>query len=307
MEAKAKDANIKNTELLEDTPKPIHWLMLIGLSLVWGSSFILIKQGLEVFSFMEVGAIRVVSAFLVLLPVALANFKKVPKEKWKFIIAMGLLGNFIPAFLFAKAQTQLPSSITGVLNALTPLFTFIVGIIAFNQVMKLRQLTGLVIAFLGSATLIFVNSSGEIGGVNYFAFFVIAAAMCYATSTNLIKKYLTTIKSLHLTSFAISIVGPMGVFILYNSDFTEKVLYTDGALKALFFLALLGILGTSVALVMFNKMIQTTSAVFAASVTYLIPIVAISWGILDGEVLMPLHYICIATILVGVFISNRKK
>ncbi len=307
METKSKKKTAISNEALEDAPKPIHWLMLVGLSLVWGSSFILIKQGLEVFSFMEVGAIRVVSAFLVLLPVALANFKKVPKEKWKFIVAMGILGNFIPAFLFAKAQTQLPSSITGVLNALTPLFTFIVGIIAFKQVMKTRQLTGLIIAFLGSATLIFVNSEGKIGGINYFAFFVIGAAMCYATSTNLIKRHLTSIRSLHLTSFAISIVGPFGVFILYNSEFTDKVLYTEGALRALFYLSLLGILGTSVALVMFNKMIQSTSAVFAASVTYLIPIVAISWGVFDGEILMPLHYICIITILIGVFITNRKN
>ena len=291
----------------DDSPKLIHWVMLVVLSLIWGSSFILIKQGLKVYSFMEVGAIRVVSAFLVLLPVALANFKKVPKEKWKYIIVMGLLGNFIPAFLFAKAQTQLASSIAGVLNALTPLFTFIVGIIAFSQVMKVGQLIGLVIAFLGSALLIFINSEGEISSVNYFAFFVIAAAMCYAVSTNLIKTFLTTIKSLQLTSFAISIVGPMGIFILINSDFSYKLTNTDGAIEALLYLTLLGIISTSVALVMFNKMIQTTSAVFASSVTYLIPIVAIFWGILDGEVLMPLHYFCIFTILVGVYISNRKK
>lgn len=291
----------------DDSPKLIHWFMLVGLSLIWGSSFILIKQGLKVYSFMEVGAIRVVSAFLVLLPVAIANFKKVPKEKWKYIIIMGMLGNFIPAFLFAKAQTQLASSIAGVLNALTPLFTFIVGIIAFSQVMKVGQLIGLIIAFLGSALLIFINSEGEVSSVNYFAFFVIAAAMCYAVSTNLIKNFLTTIKSLQLTSFAISIVGPIGILILINSEFSYKVVNTDGAIEALLYLVLLGIISTSVALVVFNKMIQTTSAVFASSVTYLIPIVAIFWGILDGEVLMPLHYVCIFTILVGVFISNRKK
>ena len=291
----------------EDTPQLMHWLMLVVLSVIWGSSFILIKQGLKVYSFQEVGAIRVVSAFIVLLPIAITHFRSIPKTKWKYIFLMGILGNFIPAFLFAKAQTELASSITGVLNALTPLFTFIIGILVFSQKMNNRQLLGLIIAFIGSSVLIFVNNEGEIGSLNFYAFFVVGAAMCYATSTNLIKNYLSTINSLHLTSFALSIVGPLGLIVLFNSDFVFKLQNEEGAVQALLYLVLLGVLGTSIALVIFNRMIQNTSAVFATSVTYIIPIVAIIWGVLDNEVLMPLHYLCILTILVGVYISNRKK
>ncbi|MEM1137298.1 MAG: DMT family transporter [Bacteroidota bacterium] len=303
----AKSKGSKPIGMTDEAPRPIHWVMLIGLSLIWGSSFILIKQGLKVYSFEEVGAIRVVSAFLVLFPFALAHFRKVPREKWKYILAMGFLGNFIPAFLFAKAQTQLASSITGVLNALTPLFTFLVGIIAFGQILQRKQLIGLIVAFIGSAVLVFVNSNGEIGTLNFYVFFVIGAALCYATSTNIIKGYLTSIKSLHLTAFALSAVGPLGIFILINSDFAYKIQEVDGAVPALLFLVLLGVLGTSIALVIFNKMIQNTSAVFAASVTYLVPIIAITWGLIDNEVLRPLHYLCILTILAGVYITNRKK
>ena len=302
-ESKTKDANIVEDEL----PQLKHWLMLAGLSLIWGSSFILIKQGLKVYSFQEVGAIRIISAFIVLLPIAISHFKKVPKSKWKYVVLMGMLGNFIPAFLFAKAQTQLASSITGVLNALTPLFTFIIGIIVFKHKLNPRQLLGLIIAFIGSSVLIFVNSDGEIGSLNFYAFFVVGAALCYATSTNIIKNYLTSINSLQLTSFALSIVGPIGIIILINTDFAFKLQNQDGAVEALIYLTILGVIGTSAALVIFNKMIQTTSAVFATSVTYIIPIVAIIWGVIDNEVLMPLHYLCILTILAGVYISNKKK
>ncbi|WP_026210577.1 DMT family transporter [Flexithrix dorotheae] len=293
----------------QDTQKPQlrHWLLLILLSIIWGSSFILIKRGLLVFNAAETGAIRVFWACIVLLPVAILKFKKIPKGKWKYILIMGLCGNFIPAFLFAKAQTQLASSLTGVLNALTPLFTFLIGIFVFKYGISKRQLTGLTIAFLGSFSLSFVSSDGSFGQINYYVFFVIAAAICYGISTNVIKVYLTEIPSLVLTSVAISLVGPISVFYLMTTDvFLKFETKPTEAWGAFGYLGLLGIMSTAIALVIFNRMIKQTSAVFASSVTYIIPVVAIFWGVWDGEQLLTLHYVGIFTTLVGVYITNRS-
>jgi drug/metabolite transporter (DMT)-like permease len=285
----------------------INWVILGVLSLIWGSSFILIKKGLDVFPYHLVGAIRVSAAFLCLFPIALIHFRKIPATKWKYIIAMGILGNFLPAFLFAKAQTQLPSSLTGVLNALTPLTTMLVGIAAFgNNIPKKAQILGLVVAFAGSALLSLSGGNGEIGSFNFYVVFVVTASICYAISTNIIKAHLTSIPSIWLTAMALSVVGPLGMGYVFTSDFFVIMKSDPGAWEALGYLVLLGVVGTAIALVLFNKMIQNTSAVFASTVTYIIPGIAVTWGVLDGESLFPVHYFAIVTILIGVYFANHK-
>lgn len=291
----------------EQAASMADWAMLVTLALVWGSSFILIKRGLDVFSPAEVGAIRVASAWVFLLPLAVTQVRKFPANKLKYLVIMGMLGNFLPAFLFAKAQTQLASSVTGVLNSLTPLFTLLVGVLLFKNTLNRQQSLGLVVAFAGSAILSLISGGGN-GSINFYVFFVVMATLCYAISANVIKVHLSHLRSVTISSLAIFTVGPLAVvYLLADADFLLKMQQAENAWRSLGYLCLLGCVGTGMALMVFNKIVQNTSAVFATSVTYIIPLVAIFWGVIDGETLTVLHYLGMATIVAGVYLANRKK
>jgi drug/metabolite transporter (DMT)-like permease len=280
--------------------------LFVLLSIIWGSSFILIKRGLEAYSPGQVGALRVIFSFLVLLPWAIPSLAKIPKDKMALVALTGFMGNLIPAFLFAKAETQLASSVAGVLNGLTPLFAFIIGILFFKTVWKKEQLLGLVVGFVGTLGLSFVQD-GKLGGINAYALLVVVATICYATNANLLKEKLGHIKPVPLTAVAMLFIGPVALVYLLTTDFLTVVGSTSTSWYALGYLAILGIVGTAIALVLFNVLIQMTSTVFATAITYVIPIVAVLWGLLDGEQLYPLHYVGMVFILIGVYVVNRWK
>jgi drug/metabolite transporter (DMT)-like permease len=281
--------------------------VLTFLAIIWGSSFILIKKGLDVYSPDQVGTIRIVFAFLVMLPIALKHIRTIFKTHWKIILLFGTVSNLTPALLFALAETGLSSSLTGILNSLTPIFTLIVGTLFFSTQIQKAQIIGLVIGFAGSLALSFIGSGGELGEFNYYALFVVAATICYGFSANMVRKYFLTIPPVVLTSLAVFSVGPFSLIYLFTTDFTYKLFNADGALLSLFYLFLLGAVGTAFALVLFNRVIQTTSAVFASTVTYLIPIAAVIWGLIDNEALYPLHFVGMALIILGVFVVNKNK
>jgi len=285
-----------------------YWFLLAFLALIWGSSFILIKKGLQVFSPEEVGALRVVGAFVCLLPFAIAYLSKIPKHRFKYLLLMGTLGNFIPSFLFAVAQTELASSLTGVMNSMTPLMTMLVGLVFFQGRLSRQQLVGLLIAFFGSFIISISSGEGGFGDFNVYVFFVVGAVTCYAFSTNIIHSFLNGYKPLAVTSIAISMVGPPAlVYLFFGTRFIDKFDQGAAAWYAMGYIVLLGIMGTAFALVIFNKVVQRTSAVFATSVTYLIPIVAVFWGVLDGETLYAYHYIAFTAIMLGVFVANARR
>ena len=286
-------------------PNFIAWLMLIMLSIVWGSSFILIKKGLITFSYGQVGALRIIFAFLAILPFSLKNLNKVPKGKWKFIIFSGFIGTFIPSFLFAIAQTSLSSSVTGVTNALTPLFTLLIGVIIFHSKTNSSQIIGFSVAFLGTIVLSFINSSGQFGQLNFYILFLVVATFCYATNVNVIKSCLVDFNPVVLTSLAMLTIGPTSIIYLFTTDFTYRLTTNTEVWSSLAYLAILGFIGTSAALVVFNQLIRITSPLFATTCTYIVPIVAILWGLVDGEQLFALHYLGFIMILVGVYISNK--
>lgn len=287
------------------------WGLLLILSLIWGSSFILIKKGLVIFSAAEVGAYRIFSAAVVLLPYSLPKLRKLNKKQVGNLILVGLVGSFIPAFLFAEAQTQLSSSITGVLNALTPLFVVLIGALFFGSKVTKQNALGLLIAFCGVFILITQRQGSSMNpfqGINAYALLVILATVCYGLNLNLIKQRFVELKSIDITAISLLMVLPASIILLVTStNFTAKLQYMDGALEAVGYLTILGVMGTAVALVLFNGLVKIASPVFASTVTYLIPIVAISWGVIDGEVLLPGHYIGIAAVIVGVWVGNRKK
>ncbi|MFZ2906194.1 MAG: DMT family transporter [Cyclobacteriaceae bacterium] len=281
--------------------------LLIILSLIWGTSFILMKRGLVVFSPDEVGALRVTAASLVLLPFAFSNLKALPKEQyWKPFLS-GMLGIFIPAFLFATAQTRMESSIAGVMNALTPIFTLIIGIMVFQQKFKPLAAVGFLLSLAGTVVLILSRSGGNMGGVNYFALLVVIACICYGCNVNFLKFQLAGLSSMTITSLALLFIGPLAIFYLFVlTDFTSNLSETPGAWAACGYIVLLGIMSTTVATLLFTRLIKISSPIYASSVTYIIPIVAVVWGVLDGEHLYSGHYIGMVTIIGGVYLANRK-
>ncbi|HLV48780.1 MAG TPA: DMT family transporter [Aliidiomarina sp.] len=281
------------------------WAKLGLLALIWGSSFFLIKKGLLTFSAMEVAAIRLAAAATVLAPFALVRICRIKRRQWPIILSVGLAGSMLPAFLFALAQTQVDSGVTGALNALTPLFTLIIGAVIFRQHVSGRTLVGLGVGLAGTLMLVLLNASGALT-LNAYALFVVAATCCYGMNLNLIKAYLPDQSPLTITGVSLLMVLPVAV--LYLAGPGEVVSKLNGAAAWGSFTAIitLGVVGTAFALIVFNHLVQIGTTVFASSVTYLIPLVAMLLGTLDGEHIGIWQLCGMGLILVGVGLANRK-
>ncbi|MBX0335097.1 DMT family transporter [Pontibacter sp. HSC-14F20] len=283
------------------------WILVVILALIWGTSFILIKKGLVVYSSDELGALRMVIACAALLPFAIHNVRKVEPTRWKFLLGSGLLGNFFPAFLFAIAETRLASGLAGVLNSLTALFTLLVGAALFGQSITWMRMLGIVVGIAGTAILIFTgNGNAELNNM-YYGLYIVVATIFYGISANIIKFRLHGIKAIAVSSLALLTVGPVALVYLFTTDFWYKLHHVPGAWEALMYIAILAVFSTAIALVLFNKLIHISTTLFASSTTYLIPVVALMWGVLDDEVIHLWHYVGMIIILAGVFIVNRAK
>lgn len=282
--------------------------LLIFLALIWGTSFILMKRGLEVFSAGEVGSIRVAAASMFLLPIALMKLKELRVRHYYQLFLSGMMGIFFPAFLFALAQTELESSVTGIMNSLTPILTLLVGVFIFSQEFRRQSIIGIVLGLIGTIILVLANSGGHIGGINGFALFVILACVLYSVNLNYIKYRIADVNALTITSVSLMLIGPLAVVFLFGfTEFTVKLRTQDGAWTALGFILLLGFMSTSLATIIFNTLVKISSPIFTSSVTYLIPIVAVLWGIFDGEQLYLGHFAGMAAIIGGVYLANRKR
>jgi len=283
------------------------WLLLIMLSIIWGSSFILIKRGLVGLLPWELGAIRIVAAALFLLPVAVTKLHRIERKDWKFLTIVGFVGSLIPAFMFAFAQTQISSSVTGVLNALTPIFTILVGLFFFGQRQPGGVFLGILIGFVGTTLLSIAGAEGALS-INYFVVFVLIATLCYGTNLNIIKYHLQGLKPITVTSVSLMIAGPLALaHLAFFTDFFTKFGQVEEVRIATGYIILLGVAGTAIALIFFNRLVQLTEPVFASSVTYLIPVVAVIWGIIDHEPVTSMHIAGMVTIVLGVYIANRFR
>lgn len=287
------------------------WLLLLLLSTIWGSSFILIKKGLVGLSSDEVGSLRIVSAFLFLLPVSIVRFKSIPKNRYLPLLSVGFLGSLIPSFLFATAQTQLESATTGLLNGLTPIFTVLIATFLLKQRQSPLVFLGIAIGFLGMGILITGGSLSSVLSINSYAFLVVLATICYASNLILIKQKLNDLPALTVTSISLLLTGPIACIQLFGfTDFGEKLTMamvdtTVGISIA--YICILGILGTAIAMIIFNRILQLTNALFASSVTYIIPAIALFWGFIDGEQLSWSHFMGMVAIASGVYIINASK
>jgi len=285
--------------------KFINWFILFLLAFVWGSSFILMKRGLEVFSSGQVAALRIFIAFLFLSPLIFRHVKKESLKHWKAFLVMGVIGNLIPAFLFTEAETVISSSLTGALNSLTPLFTLILGVLFFKTKTGLINTLGIIIGFVGALGLVMVGKKDSDSIAFLFIFYIVLSTICYAFSVNVIKKHLGNVNSTTATVWAMMFIGPIAALYLFSTDFTERVLSHPEALKSLGFICILAIFGTALSVIIFNVLIKNTNAIFASSVTYLIPIVAMAWGSYDKESVLPIHFAWIGLILAGVYLVNK--
>ncbi|WBL27444.1 DMT family transporter [Zunongwangia sp. HGR-M22] len=283
------------------------WIYLFILSLIWGSSFILIKKGLVGLSPLQVGAFRIIFAALFLILVGFRKIIKLKTSQWKWIIVSGFVGSFFPIFLFAFAETKISSGIASILNAVTPLMTLILGVMFFQDRLDSNKGIGVVVGLIGTAGLIFSNANFN-GSENYlYSILGILAAICYGINVNLLKKYLSDIPAVAVTSgcFAVLLIPAFSILV-WSGFFTENLSNIE-LQKSIGFIAILGVLGTGVAMILFNRLVQITNPVFTSSVTYTMPIVALAWGILDDEVFSLNQLFFAMLVIIGVLIVNRAK
>jgi drug/metabolite transporter (DMT)-like permease len=293
---------------LKSEDKFIRWFYLALLSLIWGSSFILMKRGLVSFTPNQVAATRMLVSFVSLLPFVIFKAGQVEKKKFKYIILVGLLGNGIPAFLFTHAQTHIPSAMAGMLNSLTPVFVVIVGFLFFGSSFKISHISGVLIGLAGAVALILINSKGKItGSENEYGILIVVATICYALSVSIMRRFLQDVDAILITGFALFATGiPSGIY-LFTTDFVSRFSTYPDAWPNLICVALLGLFGTAVSTILYYKLVKISNPLYASSVTYLIPIVAMLWGIIDGEVLGLYHLLAMALILSGVYLINLRS
>lgn len=286
----------------------LSWTILIILAFIWGSSFILIKKGLLYFSANEVGALRIVIAFIFLIPFAIIRLKKLGFKKIVLITFIGLTGSIAPAFLFAHAQKGLDSNFAGILNSMTPLFTFLIALIFFRFKSKWYNVAGIFIALGGAVGLTSISGGNDLQFNIGYASYIIIATICYATNVNLIKYFLKDIDVISITTFSFFIPGLFVMIYLFTATpFLNTIEHNPEFWKGIIYIGLLGIVGTALALLAFNKLIKISNPVIAASVTYLIPIVAMMWGFIDGESFELIYLLFILLILSGVYLVNKKN
>lgn len=285
--------------------KQLKWVLLTILSLIWGSSFILIKKGLIGLSPIQLGSLRILFAGFFLILVGFKSLSKISFQQWKFIALTALFGTFIPAYLFAIAQTEIDSSVSSILNSLTPLNTLVLGSLAFGLHFRRNQIIGVIIGLIGSALLILNGAMNHPEQNYYYALLVIIASLCYATNVNLIKKHLSGMAPLSITTGNFLVLLLPAALILYFTDFLNVVSIPQ-VQHSMLFIVVLGVIGTGIANIIFFKLIQLSSPVFATSVTYLIPIVAFFWGLLDHEMLTPIQFVGAFIVLIGVYLSAKK-
>ena len=283
------------------------WIYLVVLSIIWGSSFILIKKGLVGLSAVQLGALRVIITGLILFSVGYKSLKSIKIDDWKWIVVAGFLGTFFPAFLFAFAETEVDSGVVSILNSLVPLNTILFGFAVFKITSTRRQIVGVIIGFIGTAILI-ANGAQLNPEQNYlYAGFVILATVMYAINANIIKKYLQEVKPMAIATgnFA-AIMIPAIVILLFTDFFFENNYRKPEVIKSLGYVFILCTFGTALAKVMFNKLVQISTPVFASSVTYVMTLVAVLWGLLDGEKIGIVQVLGGLVILFGVYLANRK-
>jgi drug/metabolite transporter (DMT)-like permease len=282
----------------------LKWILLLSISMIWGSSFILMKKGLESYSFMEVAALRIFISFLIFSPVIVKKLKILKLKDVKSYLIVGYIGTFFPAFLFTKAETEISSSFAGMLNSLSPLFTLFLGIIIYGTSGGRQKTLGVLIGLIGAIGLIWSKGGSPFSGTNWYAFFVVLATFFYGISINEVKAGLSHIDGLSISAFTFLFTGPAaGLWLLFsgfNPHFSQP-----GHAESMIYTCILALFSSVIAAVMFNNLIRMTSSVFAATATYVMPFFAILWGLSDGEKVIPQQILFLCITVIGIYLINK--
>ena len=283
------------------------WIYLGILAIVWGSSFILMKKALIGLTPIQVGALRVLIAGVFLLLIGYKSIKEIQRKHWRYIVYTAILGTFIPVFLFAYAVSGIDSSIASILNSLTPFNTLIFGAWFFGFTFKKQQIIGILIGLIGTVILILKGADLNPNHNYWLSILIIIASIGYAFNVNIVKKHLHDISALSIVAGNFLLLIIPALLVLSMTDFFSTFEMNTTKIHSLGYLTILAIVGTGLAKVLYNKMVHLATPIFASSVTYLIPIVAVFWGVLDGEKLSFTQLFAAAIILIGVYLVNKKK
>ena len=283
------------------------WGTLIILSIIWGSSYILIKKGLTGLTPVQLGSLRVIITTVLIAPIGYNKIKHIPKNKMKWVAVSAFVGSFFPAYLFAFAETEISSSVTAVMVSLTPLFTLLISVIIFGEELLKKQVIGVIIGFLGIVVLInneLLSSSFNL----LYVMFIVLAAFCYAVNANLLKYKLPNIPALGIVFMSFLFMFIPAFIVLFFSEFPFSDFTSDPLiLESIVYIVILALFGTAIAKVMYIKLLAISTPVFSVSTTYLMPVVAIFWGLLDGEEFKLTQFIGTSIILIGVYLVTKKK
>jgi drug/metabolite transporter (DMT)-like permease len=284
----------------------LQWLLLLILALIWGSSFILMKRSLSFFTASELGALRISFAGATVLFFSFKRVKKLTKEDWFWLAFVGIIGNLFPAFLFAKAQTVIDSSLSGILNSTTPIFALLVGLLVFKMRASWVNFAGIILGFIGTVLIILAKNDGKIDFNLQYSALVILATFFYGFNINIIRNKLSKIDSFSIATISLSIIFiPAMLILFFGTDFTQRIMLPP-ATQAIIYPAILGVVGSAFAIILFNQLVKLAGVLFTASVTYFIPIIASIIGFFDGEIFKPIYFFYILIILFGVFLVNKK-
>ncbi len=287
----------------------VQWTTLICLAFIWGSSFILMKRGLVAFSAIEIAAYRIFAVSVCMLPFSFQELSLFKGKKAFPLLVIGFLGSAIPYFLFVKSITHISSSLSGILNSMTPLFTMLLALLFFKQRFLPKSIIGIALGFLGACGLIyFSGGEASIDSFNIWVLMPIIAAASYGLNVNVVKMYLQDVKPITVTALSFIVVGPIsGIYLFTSTDFVAHATTHPAGLESLLYITLLAVVGTALAVYAFNMLIKETSALFASSVTYMIPVFAILWGVLDGEHFSWPQAVFAGVILIGISLINSKR
>ena len=286
--------------------KLINWLIFIILSFIWGSSFVLMKEGLLHLTAYQVASLRIISSGLVLLPVAYKSYKQIPGNKILVTFLSGFLGSLLPAYLFCIAEERIDSALAGVLNSLTPIFVIVVGALFFQSKTSLNKVIGIIIALTGSI-LLFISQPGFSTNSNSVdVLLIVLATIMYGININMVRRHLHDIPSIQIASLALFLNAIPALAVLYFTGYFNKDLLSHGVLVSTAYSFILGVFGTAIASVMFYMLIKRAGVVFSSMVTYAIPLVAIMWGVIYGEKIGWKQAAGLVIILTGVWVANKK-
>jgi drug/metabolite transporter (DMT)-like permease len=283
----------------------ISWGLFTLLAIIWGSSFILMKVGMNRLTPYQVASIRMFSAGLILVPFAWKALLQIPKNKIYQIILSGLLGSFFPAYLFCIAETKIDSSLAGILNALTPLFVILVGMAFFQLKAGKQKITGVIVGFAGLCLLMFYGRNFSLENLSY-SLLVLIATLLYGINVNLIGRNMQGIGSLNIASLAFAFLIIPTIIILYITGYFALPFTDKAVLVSTLASFVLGVMGTAVASILFYMLVKRAGTLFASMVTYAIPFIAVLWGLFYGEQITLLQVVSMGIILAGVYMVNKK-